>query len=121
VTVAIVAILIGTLAFSIGAARQYLDGQLQSESENAVRAGLVAVAAGQPGPVTQELLMMALFDGGQFKLISLAGTEGQTCSSAADTDTRATGGPAVVCAPAAAARRRWHSAPSATAGSRWAI
>jgi hypothetical protein len=32
VTVAIVAILIGTLAFSIGAARQYLDGQLQSEA-----------------------------------------------------------------------------------------
>ena len=79
VTVAIVAILIGTLAFSIGAARQYLDGQLQSESENA--ASSLALSLSQPAnqdPVTQELLMMALFDGGQFKLIRLASPEGET-------------------------------------------
>ena len=79
VTVAIVAILIGTLAFSIGAARQYLDGQLQSESENA--ASSLALSLSQPAnqdPVTQELLMMALFDGGQFKLIRLASPQGET-------------------------------------------
>ena len=35
VTVAILAILAGTLVFSIDSARQYLDGQLQSEAENA--------------------------------------------------------------------------------------
>lgn len=79
VTVAIVAILIGTLAFSIGAARQYLDGQLQSESENA--ASSLALSLSQPAnqdPVTQELLMMALFDGGQFELIRLASPQGET-------------------------------------------
>ena len=79
VTVAIVAILIGTLAFSIGAARQYLDGQLQSESENA--ASSLALSLSQPAnqdPVTQELLMMALFDGGQFKLLRLASPQGET-------------------------------------------
>ena len=79
VTVAIVAILIGTLAFSIGAARQYLDGQLQSESENA--ASSLALSLSQPAnqdSVTQELLMMALFDGGQFKLIRLASPQGET-------------------------------------------
>jgi GGDEF domain-containing protein len=75
VTVAIVAILIGTLAFS----SQYLDGQLQSESENA--ASSLALSLSQPAnqdPVTQELLMMALFDGGQFKLIRLASPQGET-------------------------------------------
>ena len=72
VTVAILAILSGTLAFSIGAAKQYLDGQLQSESENA--ASSLALSLSQPSnqdPVTQELLMMALFDSGQFHAIRL--------------------------------------------------
>lgn len=79
VTVAIVAILIGTLAFSIGAAREYLDGQLQSEGENA--ASSLALSLSQPAnqdPVTRELLMMALFDSGQFKLIRLKSPQGQT-------------------------------------------
>ena len=72
VTVAIVAILIGTLAFSIGAAREYLDGQLQSEGENA--AASLALSLSQPAnqdTVTRELLMMALFDSGQFRLVRL--------------------------------------------------
>lgn len=79
VTVAILAILIGTLAFSIGAAREYLDGQLQSEGENA--ASSLALSLSQPAnqdPVTRELLMMALFDSGQFKLIRLKSPQGQT-------------------------------------------
>ncbi len=79
VTVAIVAILIGTLAFSIGAARAYLDGQLQSEGENA--ASSLALTLSQPAnqdPVTRELLMMALFDSGQFRLIRLTSPQGQT-------------------------------------------
>lgn len=79
VTVAIVAILIGTLAFSIGAAREYLDGQLQSEGENA--AASLALSLSQPAnqdPVTRELLMMALFDSGQFRLIRLTSPQGQT-------------------------------------------
>lgn len=78
VSVAITAILIGTLALSIGAARQYLDGQLQSQSENAVSA--LALSLSQPAnqdPVTQELLMMALFDSGQFRAIRLTDPAGQ--------------------------------------------
>lgn len=79
VSVAILAILIGTLAFSIESAREYLDGQLQSESDNA--AASLALSLSQPAnqdPVTRELLMMALFDGAQFKLIRLTSIEGET-------------------------------------------
>jgi diguanylate cyclase (GGDEF)-like protein len=78
VSVAITAILIGTLGLSIGAARQYLDGQLQSQSENAVSA--LALSLSQPAnqdPVTRELLMMALFDSGQFREIRLHDPAGQ--------------------------------------------
>ncbi|MFT3813969.1 MAG: LapD/MoxY N-terminal periplasmic domain-containing protein [Acidovorax sp.] len=77
VTVAILAILAGTLAVSIGAARQYLDGQLQSESDNA--ASSLALSLSQPAnqdPVTRELLMMALFDSGQFHQIRLTAPGG---------------------------------------------
>jgi EAL domain-containing protein (putative c-di-GMP-specific phosphodiesterase class I)/GGDEF domain-containing protein len=77
VTIAILVILAGTLAFSIGAARQYLDGQLQSESENA--ASSLALSLSQPSnqdPVTRELLMMALFDSGQFRHIRLKAPDG---------------------------------------------
>lgn len=78
VTVAIAAILMGTLAYSIDAAREYLDGQLQSEGENAVSS--LALSLSQPAnqdPITQELLMMALFDGGQFRRIVLTSPEGK--------------------------------------------
>lgn len=77
VTVAILAILAGTLAFSISAARQYLDGQLQSESENT--ASSLALSLSQPSnqdPVARELLMMALFDSGQFHQIRLVAPDG---------------------------------------------
>ncbi|WP_370679809.1 LapD/MoxY N-terminal periplasmic domain-containing protein [Comamonas sp. GB3 AK4-5] len=79
VSVAIVVILGGTLWLSMSSARQYLDGQLQSQSENAVSA--LALSLSQPGnqdPVTRELLMMALFDSGQFRAIRLADPNGQT-------------------------------------------
>lgn len=79
VSVAIVVILGGTLWLSMSSARQYLDGQLQSQSENAVSA--LALSLSQPGnqdPVTRELLMMALFDSGQFRAIRLADPHGQT-------------------------------------------
>ena len=79
VTVAILVILVGTLAFSIEAARQYLDGQLQSESENA--ASSLALSLSQPAnqdPITRELLMMAMFDGGQFRMIRLTSPTGET-------------------------------------------
>ncbi len=101
VTVAIVAILIGTLVFSIGAAREYLDGQLQSESENS--ASSLALSLSQPAnqdPVTRELLMMALFDSGQFQRIRLASPQGETLFER----TRAT-------SPSGAADRARHRTP----------
>lgn len=78
VSIAIVGILLGTLAFSIDAARSYLTQQLQSQSENA--AASLSLSLSQPGnqdPVTQELLMAALFDTGQFASIRLAAPDGQ--------------------------------------------
>ena len=78
VSVAIVVILGGTLWLSMNSARQYLDGQLQSQSENAVSA--LALSLSQPAnqdPVTRELLMMALFDSGQFRAVRLLDTEGK--------------------------------------------
>jgi EAL domain-containing protein (putative c-di-GMP-specific phosphodiesterase class I) len=92
VSVAILIILSGTLALSIHAARQYLDGQLQSQSENAVSA--LALSLSQPAnqdEVTRELLMMALFDSGQFRAISLTGTEGQTLFERSHPDTPGNG------------------------------
>ncbi|MEG2045725.1 MAG: LapD/MoxY N-terminal periplasmic domain-containing protein [Comamonas sp.] len=92
VSVAILIILSGTLALSIQAARQYLDGQLQSQSENAVSA--LALSLSQPAnqdEVTRELLMMALFDSGQFRAISLTGTEGQTLFERSHPDTHGNG------------------------------
>lgn len=92
VSVAILIILSGTLALSIHAARQYLDGQLQSQSENAVSA--LALSLSQPAnqdEVTRELLMMALFDSGQFRAISLTGTEGQTLFERSHPDTHGNG------------------------------
>lgn len=78
VTVAIAIILAGTLAWSVIAARQYLDGQLRSEGENAASA--LALTLSQPAnqdPVTRELLMMGLFDSGRFRAIGLRGPQGQ--------------------------------------------
>lgn len=78
VTVAIVFILAGTLVFSIGGARQYLNTQLQAQSENA--ASSLALSLSLPSnqdEVTRELLIAALFDSGQFRGISLKGTDGQ--------------------------------------------
>lgn len=78
VTVAIVFILAGTLAFSIGGARQYLNTQLQAQSENAATS--LALSLSQPSnqdTVTRELLIAALYDSGQFRDVRLTGTDGQ--------------------------------------------
>jgi predicted signal transduction protein with EAL and GGDEF domain len=78
VTVAIVFILSGTLVFSIDGARQYLNTQLQAQSENA--ASSLALSLTQPAnqdEITRELLIAALFDSGQFREIGLKGTDGQ--------------------------------------------
>lgn len=79
VTVVIVAILIGTLVFSINGARNYLNNQLQSESDNAATS--LALTLSQPSnqdPATRELLITALFDSGQFSAIRLTNTKRET-------------------------------------------
>lgn len=77
VTVAISCILAGTLMFSIDGARDYLNTQLQAQSENAATS--LALSLSQPStqdPVTRELLMSALFDTGQFRAVRLNDPEG---------------------------------------------
>ena len=79
VSVAVIGILLGTLAFSIGGARSYLTEQLQNQSENA--ASSLALSLSQPAAqdsVTRELLMAALFDTGQFSAIRLLGPDEKT-------------------------------------------
>lgn len=78
ITLAIAVILIGTLVLSINAAREYLAGQLQTQSEDA--AVSLALTLSQPGndePAMQTLLVSALFDGGHFALVRLADPEGK--------------------------------------------
>ncbi len=77
VTVAVLAIVAGTLVFSIGSARSYLDAQVRSESENA--AGSLAITLSQPAnqePVIRELLLMALYDTGRFQAVRFAQVDG---------------------------------------------
>src|SRR5690606_28618215 len=76
-TLAIGIILLGTLVLSINAARGYLSDQLQVQSTDA--AVSLALSLSQPAnndPVTQELLVSALFDGGHFALVRLADPQG---------------------------------------------
>src|SRR5690606_38313406 len=78
VTIAIAAILSGVLIFSIDAARTYLDGQLQSESDNTASAlALLLSQQANQDPITRELLMDAMYDSGQFSQIRLRGPDGK--------------------------------------------
>ncbi|MHC3916659.1 hypothetical protein ACI0FN_02656 [Alcaligenes nematophilus] len=75
VSCAILAILIGTLWFSVDSARQYLSSQLQAQGESAATS--LALTLSQPSnqdPVTQELLIAALYDTGQFERIRFIDT-----------------------------------------------
>jgi len=78
ITLAMAVILLGTLALTITAARDYLADQLQAQSTDA--AVSLALSLSQPGnsaPITQELLIAALFDGGHFSRITLHSPEQQ--------------------------------------------
>ncbi|MCT9811768.1 diguanylate cyclase [Acidovorax sp. Be4] len=82
VTLAILVILFGTLALSIESARQYLDGQLQSESENAASSLALSLSqSANQDPVIRELLMLALFDSGRFKSIEFTAPDGTSLFS----------------------------------------
>ncbi len=78
VTVAMCIILAGTLWFSLSGAHGYLNERLQAEAQNT--ASSLALSLSQPGnqdTVTQELLLKALFDTGQYHSILLSTPSGE--------------------------------------------
>lgn len=78
VTVAICVILVGTLWLSLDGARSYLDERLQADAGNA--ASSLALSLSQPSnqdSITQELLITALFDSGQYRSISFTAPTGE--------------------------------------------
>lgn len=78
VTVVILAILVGTLIFSVGSARQYLDTQLQAQSDlTATSLALTLSQASNQDPAIRELLLSALFDSGQFSVVELLSPTGE--------------------------------------------
>lgn len=77
VSLAILIILGGTLWLSVDSARSYLNTQLQAQTDSAATS--LALTLSQPSnqdPVTQELIIMAQFDSGQFSRIALHDPEG---------------------------------------------
>lgn len=77
VSLAILIILGGTLWLSVESARSYLNTQLQSQTDSAATS--LALTLSQPSnqdPVTQELIIMAQFDSGQFSEIRLTDPQG---------------------------------------------
>src|SRR5690554_7375722 len=84
VSVAVSVILVGTLWFALDGARGYLNERLQADAANA--ASSLALSLSLPtnqDPVTQELLMKALFDSGQFQSISFTDPSGAVVQSLA--------------------------------------
>lgn len=82
VTVAICVILAGTLWFALDGARSYLNERLQADAGNT--ASSLALSLSQPANqdrVTQELLMTALFDSGQYRSITLTAPNGEVVFS----------------------------------------
>lgn len=78
VSLAVCVILAGTLWFALDGARSYLNDRLQADANNA--ASSLALSLSQPAnqdPVTQELLMRALFDSGQYRAISFTAPSGE--------------------------------------------
>lgn len=76
-SVALLCILVGTLVFSSTAARSYLAEQLHTQSDNAVSSLALSLSqSANQEPVTQELLMSALFDTGQFQSIRMTSPDG---------------------------------------------
>lgn len=78
VTLAILVILVGTTIFSIGSARQYLDAQLQGQSDSTATS--LALTLSQPSnqdPTVRELLISVLFDSGQFQVVEFLDPTGR--------------------------------------------
>lgn len=78
VSLAIIIILGGTLWLSVDSARSYLNTQLQSQTDSAATSlALTLSQAANQDPITQELIIMAQFDSGQFNQIQLTDTQGE--------------------------------------------
>src|SRR5690606_12019110 len=78
VSLAVVVILTGTLWFTFDAARSYLSDRLSVDAENS--ASSLALSLSQPAnqdPATQEVLMTALFDSGQYRSIVFTTPQGE--------------------------------------------
>jgi len=78
VTLAILVILVGATIFSIGSARQYLDAQLQAQSDSTATS--LALTLSQPSnqdPTVRELLISVLFDSGQFRVVEFLDPTGR--------------------------------------------
>lgn len=78
VTLAILVILVGATVFSIGSARQYLDAQLQAQSDSTATS--LALTLSQPSnqdPTVRELLISVLFDSGQFQVVEFLDPTGR--------------------------------------------
>ncbi len=78
VTLAILVILAGATIFSIGSARQYLDAQLQGQSDSTATS--LALTLSQPSnqdPTVRELLISVLFDSGQFQVVEFLDPSGR--------------------------------------------
>ncbi len=78
VSLAIIIILGGTLWLSVDSARSYLNTQLQSQTDSAATSlSLTLSQASNQDAVTQELIIMAQFDSGQFNRMTLKNADGQ--------------------------------------------
>ena len=78
VTLAVCVILISTLWLGLNGAKGFFGDRLQADAQNA--ASSLALSLSQPGtqdPVTQELLITALFDTGRFRSISFTAPSGE--------------------------------------------
>lgn len=82
VSLAILIILGGTLWLSVDSARSYLNTQLQAQTDSAATSlALTLSQLANQDPVTQELIIMAQFDSGQFNHIILTSPEGDVLFS----------------------------------------
>ncbi len=89
VTLAILVILAGAIIVSVGSARQYLDAQLQGQSD--ATATSLALTLSQPSnqdPTVRELLISVLFDSGQFRVIEFLDPTGRILTRRQKEDSR---------------------------------
>ena len=78
VSLAILLILTGIVWLSMDSARSYLNTQLQAQTDSAATSlALTLSQQANQDPITQELIIMAQFDSGQFSQIQLNDAEGK--------------------------------------------